>query len=56
MGSPTLELLARVGAMDADETLWITQRKLQHDQLSPTEIVEWVTLNRLLWGLPGEEQ
>lgn len=39
-----------------DGLLRITQRWLQPDQLTPTEIVDQVTLDHFLQDLPGEER
>lgn len=39
-----------------DGLLRITQRWLQPDQLTPTEIVDQVTLDHFLWDLSGEER
>lgn len=41
--------------MQMDKLLQITLRWLQPVKLTPTEIVEWVTLDHFLQGLPGEE-
>lgn len=39
-----------------DDLIQITWRWLQHDWLTPTEIVEWVAIDCFLQGLLGEER